>query len=310
MQRFGYSFETLSMYLFIGHFDGIGLRNFLNSKEACMQRRNIFLWLVAAGVWLVVVTGLWLATATPASAQCGSQASSCKNCHEVQGQMPVNGDGTAWHTSHAFGDFCYLCHAGNNQAKGEAEAHVGMVPPLSDIKASCQQCHPNDLQERAQVYATALGVEIGQGGSTSPTGDTANSTALGSEPAVISAPAASELDVDDPNLVDYVQRYNEIVLGKHPVNVGNTIMIVLIGLVAVGGGGLVFYNEALSKLSFGNTPKVEGEYPEDVVDMLPVITNLEPQSRKSLKNVLENPQKTEALLKLIDTPASDEKTGE
>ena len=71
--------------------------------------------------------------------------------------MPVNNDGTAWHTSHAFGDFCYICHAGNQQVKDENEAHTGMVPPLSDIKASCMQCHPNDLQDRAQVYATALG---------------------------------------------------------------------------------------------------------------------------------------------------------
>jgi len=101
-----------------------------------MQRRNIFTLMAATGILLIVATGLWLATATPASAQCGSQASSCKNCHEVQGEMSVNSDGTAWHQSHAFGDFCYICHAGNNQAKDKVEAHTGMVAPLSDIKAS------------------------------------------------------------------------------------------------------------------------------------------------------------------------------
>ena len=56
----------------------------------------------------------------PASAQCGSSASSCKNCHEVQGQDAVNADGTGWHQSHAFGDFCYICHAGNNQSMDTA----------------------------------------------------------------------------------------------------------------------------------------------------------------------------------------------
>ncbi len=55
--------------------------------------------------------------------------------------MPVNSDGTAWHTSHAFGDFCYICHAGNNQAKEKTEA-TRHGPPLSDLKASCQQLPP------------------------------------------------------------------------------------------------------------------------------------------------------------------------
>lgn len=287
-----------------------------------MQHKNIFVTMITIGLLLVVTAGFWLATTTPASAQCGSQASSCKNCHEVQGKMPVNNDGTAWHTSHAFGDFCYICHAGNNQAKDEAGAHMGMVPPLSDIKASCQQCHPNDMQELAQIYATTLGVEIGaaapvsQGaapveGAVPAENDAPTEGALPvSELVAISAPVTTEIDVDDPNLVDYAQRYNEIVLGKRPVNVGNTILIVLIGLVAVGGGGFVFYNEILSKLMPGNTKKADGEYPADVVDMLPAIANLKPQSRKSLKNILENPKKTETALQLINTLVSDEKTGE
>jgi hypothetical protein len=271
------------------------------------KRKYLSFFLILCGGIVLATLILWSSTRS-VQAQCGSQASSCKNCHEVQGQDPVNNDGTDWHTSHAFGDFCYICHAGNNQSMDKVEAHTGMVPPLSDIKASCQQCHLNDLQERAQVYATALGVEIGAG-ATAPTD--AGATPVAEQPAAaVSAPVAIELDVNDPNLVDYVQRYNEIVLGKRPVNVGNAILIGLIGLVAIGGGGFVFYNEMLSKLSFGKTKKVEGEYPEDVVDMLPVLTNLTPQSRKSLKNVLENPQKTETLLNLMDTLASDEKTGE
>ncbi len=99
------------------------------------------------------------------SAQCGSQASSCKNCHETQAQDPVNNDGTAWHTQHAFGDFCYLCHAGNNQATDKVAAHTGLVSPLADIDASCKSCHPNDTLTFAQTYAATLGQTIGTGGS-------------------------------------------------------------------------------------------------------------------------------------------------
>ena len=59
-----------------------------------MQLKKNHLTFLFAGLALVVVASIFLATATPAQAQCGSQASSCKNCHEVQGQDPVNADGT------------------------------------------------------------------------------------------------------------------------------------------------------------------------------------------------------------------------
>lgn len=259
---------------------------------------------------LLIAGFLLLSNATRASAQCGSQASSCKNCHETQGQDPVNNDGTAWHTSHAFGDFCYICHGGNSQATDETQAHTGMEDPLSDIQVACQQCHPNDLEARAQVYATALGVEIGSG-TVATTTVTASSTAVpNSSESTICAPTTTMLNVDDPNVVNYTQRYDEIVLGKHPVNWGNVILIAMIGMLVVGGGGFVVTNEKLVKVSFGDTKKAEGEYPSDVVDMLPAIAGLKSQARKSLKSILDNPKKTEKVLDLIDEVISDEKTEE
>src|SRR5450759_1323790 len=78
-----------------------------NLEEAFMQVKKLSIMMVTAGILLIIGMGIWLASAQPVHAQCGSQASSCKNCHETQGQMPVNNDGTAWHTQHAFGDFCY-----------------------------------------------------------------------------------------------------------------------------------------------------------------------------------------------------------
>jgi len=264
-----------------------------------MQHKRTIILFVVTGLALVLVSGLALMTVTPASAQCGSQASSCKSCHEVQGEMPVNSDGTAWHTSHAFGDFCYICHAGNNQSKVKAEAHTGMVPPLSDVKASCQQCHPGDLTERAQVYATALGVEIGSGSaSTAPVGS-APAAAAAQPASVAAAPVSAEIDYDDPNLVNYAARYDEIVLGKQPINWGNLILLGMIGLVAVGGGGFVVTREKLVSVKFGDVKQAGDEYPAEVVEMLPAIEKLKSNSRKALKQVLESP-KAEKVLDLMD----------
>jgi hypothetical protein len=269
------------------------------------QKRITFFFLT---VGLLMVTGaLFLMTATPVKAQCGSQASSCKNCHETQAQDPVNNDGTTWHTQHAFGDFCYLCHAGNNQATEKTAAHTGMVAPLSDVVTNCKSCHPNDYETLAQTYATTLGTQIGTGG-TAPaaTGQPASSTSA--------APAATEVApavvVPAADMVDYTQRYDAVVLGKHPTNWGNLILILLIAMIALGGGTFVLYNEKLVKVSFGDTKKVEGEFASEIVDMLPAIASLKPQARKSLKNILDNPKKTEQVLGLIDVVVSDEKTEE
>jgi len=265
-----------------------------------MQYKKTAFYFLFAGLALVIAASIFLTTATTASAQCGSQASSCKNCHEVQGEMPVNADGTGWHQSHAFGDFCYICHAGNNQATDKAAAHEGMVAPLSDIKASCQQCHVADLDARAQVYASALGVEIGSG-TTAPAsgGDSAAAPVAASAPSVASSSSCNDIVVDDPNAVDYVANYNEIVLGRKPINWGNMILVGMIGLMLVGGGGFVVTREKLVNVKFGDTRKVEEEYPADVVEMLPKIAGLKAGARKSLKNVLEN-KKADKVLDLMD----------
>jgi hypothetical protein len=263
-----------------------------------LYKKTAFHFLLA-GIAILVITGVLLMTATPASAQCGSQASSCKNCHEVQGQDPVNADGTGWHQSHAFGDFCYICHAGNNQAKDKAAAHEGMVDPLSDVQASCQQCHVADLQERAQVYASALGVEIGSGsGAPASGGSEAVAVSAASAPVAVSN-QCNEVMVDDPDVINYAQNYDEIVLGRKPVNWGNMILLGMIGVMVVGGGGFVVTREKLINVKFGDVRQAEGEYPVDVVEMLPKIAALKTDARKSLKNVLDN-KKADKVLDLMD----------
>jgi hypothetical protein len=257
-----------------------------------------FIW-VAAVTLIAIAAGVWLGLATPAQAQCGSQASSCKNCHEVQGQDPVNADGTAWHQSHAFGDFCYICHAGNNQATDETEAHTGMVDPLADIKASCQQCHYEDLEARAQVYASALGVDLSAAGSGSSTsadnGATAITTTVSSG---IGLMAPIDLQVDDPNLVDYVQRYDTNVLGEKKINLGNLIVGGMIGLVLLGGGAFVVHNEGWVDVDFA---KVD-EYPAELVDLLPKVSRLTPQARRKLEQILEDPRQAESILSKLEFP--------
>ena len=276
-----------------------------------MQHKKTATYFLSAGLALVIVVSVFLATASPASAQCGSQASSCKNCHEVQGQDPVNSDGTGWHQSHAFGDFCYICHAGNQQATDKDAAHQGMEDPLSDVQAACQQCHVADLEARAQVYATALGVEVGSSSASSASGspDAAPVSADSASAAAAlstSGQSCNDIVIDDPNVVDYAQNYDEIVLGKKPINLGNSILVAMIGLMVVGGGGLVVTREKLVNVKFGETRKVEEEYPADVVDMLPKIAGLKAGARKSLKSVLDNPKKADKVLDLMDAIVSED----
>lgn len=250
-----------------------------------------------------------------ARAQCGSQASSCKNCHEVQGQDPVNNDGTGWHTGHAFGDFCYLCHAGNNQSMDKETAHTGMVPPLSDVQAACQSCHPQDLMERAQVYATALGVEIGNAGGAAPPEDTTDSTGGGepseaessAEPASLPAP---NLAMPEAELVDYNQLYAETVLGEKRVNWGNVIVGMMIFFVLVGGGAFAYVNERklrglppLPRMrrkpaeAHVGSPVIEAEMlPQEVLDILPQLAKLDPKGLYALKRLLEDPSQASEML--------------
>jgi hypothetical protein len=276
-----------------------------------MQYKKIAFYFLFAGMAVLIATSIFLTTATPVSAQCGSQASSCKNCHEVQGQDPVNNDGKPWHQSHAFGDFCYICHAGNQQATDKDAAHQGMEDPLSDIQAACQQCHVSDYEARAQVYATALGVTLGSGSAAPASGSSdAAPASANSAPAAASSSTSgqscNDIVVDDPNAVNYTQNYDEIVLGKKPINWGNSILMAMIGLMVVGGGGFVATREKLINVKFGDTRKVEEEYPADVVEMLPKIAGLKAGARKSLKNVLDNPKKADKVLDLMEAVVSEE----
>jgi len=131
-----------------------------------MRRKHAGTLMLVVGGLAIIILAIWPRVA---SADCGSSASSCKDCHEVKKQDPVNTKGV-WHTNHSFGDFCEFCHSGNVKGKDKAAAHVGLTSPLADVKASCQSCHPSNYMERAQSYATVLGKPIGSGGTTTSGG--------------------------------------------------------------------------------------------------------------------------------------------
>ena len=196
------------------------------------------------------------------------------------------------------------------------EAHAGMVPPLSDIKASCQACHPADLEAMADVYAVALGVEVGAGGSGSGTtgaapGSPSGPAAAGSALPAASAPppASAGLVVDTanaPGLVDYNQQYNETVLGERTVNWGNVILSVLTVLLILGGGAFVYFNErklrglpALPRSPARPDPAQPvnpADYPQEVLAFLPQIAQLNPIGRHALLRLLEDPEQAAELL--------------
>ncbi len=197
-----------------------------------IQRKHIGFFVLLATVLAVIAFFTW---PRPAAAQCGSSASSCKNCHEVQKQDSVNAKG-AWHTAHAFGDFCEFCHAGNVKAKDKAAAHTGMVDPLADVKASCQSCHPNDYMARAQTYATALGKPIGSTSAPAATAPVTGTVSMTSTaPCGPAAPSGGQA-------IDLNKIYAGTV-GTTPSNMGNIILVGLIGAVALLLIGLVFFYE-------------------------------------------------------------------
>lgn len=268
-----------------------------------MRQKKLTFIFLAVGVLLLAVSAFLLTT--NASAQCGSQASSCKNCHETQAQKPVNNDGTTWHTQHAFGDFCYLCHGGNNQATDKTAAHTGMVDPLTDIATSCKSCHPTDFTAKAQIYATTLGVALGTTGTSGAATPVTTAASATAQSAVVATPAVTAVVVPSSDMVDYSQRYDVVALGKQPVNVGNIILIVLLVVMVLGGGLFVLRREGWFTLSYGDPRRVavqekQAKYPADVVEMLPALGKLKPDSRRTLKTILDKPEAASDLLSSIE----------
>jgi hypothetical protein len=262
---------------------------------------------ILTGLALLFLAGSLLLLPVPkANAQCGSQASSCKNCHETQAQKPVNNDGTAWHTEHQQIDACVNCHAGNPQSMDKSASHTGMVPWESDVKAGCFSCHPDDYMAKAQIYATTLGVTLGGG---APSAAATQPAAAASAPVTTAAPAAA-IVVSEPGEIDYTKQYNETVLGQRSINWGNVILVVMILAIVFGGGTFVYANERrlhglkgfLPQSLFPSkvvpsteAPVVEG-YSTEITALLPLIARLNPVGVHALKRILQEPEQANEML--------------
>ena len=221
-------------------------------------------------------------------AQCGSQASSCKNCHEVKGEDPVNSKGD-WHTAHAFGDFCEFCHGGNVQAADEAAAHQGLVQPLGDIKTNCSSCHADDYQAKSEAYAKALGVTVGASttGSTPPPAAPATTSNAAAQPAQLAAAQPAPVATPTSNqITDYVAQYRAE--RPLPPSAGTILTSLFLGLTVVGGGSFVFWNE--KRLRSMPHP-IAGEQPADeqsqeMARLLPILKKLDTEALRALRTIL------------------------
>jgi len=228
-------------------------------------------------------------------AQCGSQASSCKNCHEVKGEDPVNATGD-WHVSHAFGDFCEFCHGGNVQATDKAAAHQGLVQPLGDVQTNCASCHAADFQSRAETYATALGVTVGAsaGGSTPPSADSAasaNTTTQAEQAAQPAQPAAQQpAPAATPTyseVTDYVADYRAT--KPLPPSAGTILTGLMLGMTVVGGGAFMFWNEkrlrSKPRPAVSETPA--DERAQEMAHLLPMLEKLDTERLRALRAILK-----------------------
>jgi uncharacterized protein len=119
-----------------------------------MSRKTIFLITVFVMVLLFGLTRLL--PVERVQAQC-STPSSCKTCHETQGQNPPD-DSKIWHSDHITQDFCSACHGGNRDAADALTAHSGMTSQLEQMAPSCRNCHATDFAAQFQTYAAELGI--------------------------------------------------------------------------------------------------------------------------------------------------------
>ncbi|MCL4299868.1 MAG: hypothetical protein KJ077_29300 [Anaerolineae bacterium] len=243
-----------------------------------------FLYALIGGTILLLVV-MMMVSPQPASAQCGTSASSCKNCHETQGKLPVANNGD-WHKAHAFGDFCEFCHAGNVQATGKEEAHTGMAAPLGDVKTSCQGCHPTDYDQLAQTYASTLGVDLTAGSGGAGGDSSANppaSSDSGDCASAVSAPLGGEE-------IDYNLLYAESTAEAPLVSSWGNIVLVMLIL----GTALAFFVTAWSWEGWGQ--KAAGWINHNVAPIPQAVAAASTRSNSGVALEGDNATQVQALL--------------
>jgi hypothetical protein len=148
------------------------------------------------------------------------------------------------------------------------------------------------------------------GGATAPAGAPSAAGEAPAPSAALPGEGCDELVVDDANLINYSQRYDEIVLGRKPINWGNTILIGMIAALVIGGGAYAAIKEKMIRVSFGDTKQPPKGFPADAVDLLPTLARLKSSTRKELRKVLDNPRAAEKAVGLMKDALSQEENKE
>lgn len=169
-------------------------------------------------------------------AQCKTP-STCKTCHEVQSQYPVNTRGD-WHTDHIIIDSCAECHGGSRMAPDMATAHVGTTKDLKLMAGNCVACHCDDLEDRFAPYAVQKNItdlsflKDAENMAVSASSSPFNNGFLAPAPFGVTAPLEPEVETEPST----------------PLNTNNNSSAnlaagLLLAAVTVTGGGLVIKNE-------------------------------------------------------------------
>jgi hypothetical protein len=188
---------------------------------------------------------------------------------------------------------------------------------MEDVQAACAQCHPNDLQARSDVYTAALGITAVSPGApaeaaapapAAATATTAPETAADASDAP-AVPAAAPMAANDPNLVNYVERYNQEVLNQQPTNWGNVILIIMVLGLLAAGIFIINRREGWISVSFSEKKAVSKEYSPEVLGIADKADKLNAAARKSLGRLLDKPAAAD-LLTALDKLTPDETSGE
>ena len=185
----------------------------------------------------ILTFGVWFSSPGKVSAQC-STPSSCKTCHEVQAQKPVNFDGD-WHIQHSFVDFCAECHGGNRLSLDKNTAHLKMAATLVQMSSNCAGCHENDLEEKFRLYASQLGINdpavINQALQTAFSAANARPAFLPLDPLSIPLPGSTKSRE--------IPETSTMVLPPNPADSVNIALALVFFTLIGGGGSYVAWNE-------------------------------------------------------------------
>ena len=116
---------------------------------------NRWIFVLSAFLFVVLLAILSLPVGVSAAQVTGATSNSCFTCHEDLYYLHDTGK---YYCITEHKDRCVNCHEGNAAVMNKDESHLGLIAhPQKDDGANCQQCHPEDTQERLATFASLGG---------------------------------------------------------------------------------------------------------------------------------------------------------